>query len=387
MDDPDGQPFGLAPISLADQPLFRQAFKSLAQPISDYSFTNTFVWGASLKLYWLDTDRHLCVFANGTGDLTLLVPPMAQPGAGSADLRDCLQRAFDIMDAYNDRHADRSHTRIEYVSDEMLERINGVTGGRLTLSTTPMGGDYVYDTQRMIDLAGGSLKSKRHARSKFVRDFPEHRTVPLEPAHVPACEALLGMWETRGDEAHDGEVTCDTHLGTDILRHRETLACRAALHNFGALGLTGMALLVGDKVVGFTLGEALSANQVSVLFEKTHPDYHGAAQFIYSEFCRQYWSPYPETNAGDDWGVPSLRFTKASYRPQRMLSKYMLTRQPAVVLSGFGPSDLPESSPRHCPAEAAAVGHAAAPAAAVRVREDIVLRTATKADVPAMMQL
>ena len=391
MEEPGGQPFGLAPISLADQQLFRQTFASLAQPISDYSFANAFVWGASLGVYWRIIDRHLCVFADGTGDLTLLAPPLPLQGATDADLRDCLENAMAIMDAYNDRHSDRSRTRIEYVSDEMLERINVVTGGRLTLSATAMNGDYVYDTQRMIDLAGGALKSKRHARSRFLRENPDHAALPLDESHLPVCEALLDMWLHHGDVSHEGEVTSDTHTGTDILRHRETVACRAALRHFRDLGLTGMVLLVRDRVIGFTLGEALSPNQASILFEKTHPDYPGAAQFIYSEFCRTCWSHLPEVNAGDDWGVPSLRFTKMSYRPSRMLSKYTLTRQPVVAVAGFGPCDLPESSPTHCPGapveSTMGVTAAVLPYDTSSEVTEAFVRPATRADVPAMLEL
>ncbi len=382
MEDPGGQPFGLAPITLADQSYFQPAFARLAQPISDYSFTNTFVWGASLKVYWRVVAEHLCVFANGTGDLTMLMPPMALPGARESNLREALEASLAIMDAYNDVHADRQRTRIEYVSDEMLERIHAVTGGALTLSATAMGGDYVYDTQRMIDLAGGALKSKRHARSRFLRLCGDCRTQPLDEQHVAACEALLEQWQHHGDTAHEGEVTCDTQMGTDILRHRETLACRAALRHFRPLGLRGMVLMTGDQLIGFTLGEALSANQASILFEKTHPDYEGAAQYIFSEFCRQVWSTMGEVNAGDDWGVPSLRFTKASYRPMRMLSKYTLTRQPTIVVAGFGPSDLPESSPRHSGEEV----EVAAEPTPLR-GGTVVVRGATMADVGAMLEL
>ncbi len=103
MDDPDGQRFGLAHITLADKPLFDQAFSALKQPITDYSFASTFIWSSSLKLYWAQADRHLCLFANGTGDLTMLMPPIPQPGARPDDLRDCLRRCFEIMDAYNER--------------------------------------------------------------------------------------------------------------------------------------------------------------------------------------------------------------------------------------------------------------------------------------------
>ncbi|MCX5661606.1 MAG: phosphatidylglycerol lysyltransferase domain-containing protein, partial [Planctomycetota bacterium] len=349
MDDPDGQRFGLAQITLADRPHFDRAFAALKQPITDYSFASTFVWSSSLKLYWARIDQHLCLFANGTGDLTMLMPPIPEPGAREGSLRDALGNCFEVMDAYNARHADRTHSRIEYVSDEMLEMISGVRG--FTLSATPMSGDYVYDMARMIDLAGGGLKSKRHARSKFMRLYPDHRTEPLDESHVPACLALLDLWHQNGDASHDGEVN-DAHIGSDILRHRETTSCHMALEHWRTLGLRAMSLFVGDKLIGFTLGEALSPTQASILIEKTHPDYDGAAQFIFSEFCRQYWAEFPECNAGDDWGIPSLRFTKESYRPVRLLAKNVLTRQAPVVV-GSPAIDMPVEHATHSVANAA----------------------------------
>lgn len=333
MDDPGGQPLGLAPITLADKPLFDDAFGRLAQPTTDYSFANTFIWSSCLKLYWASLDRHLCIFANGTGDLTMLLPPLAQADASEADLDDCLQHCFEIMDAYNDRIADRMHSRIEYVSDELLERL--CTARRLNLSASPMGGDYVYETARMIDLAGGPLKSKRHARTKFMRDYPDWRMTPLGEDHLPVCLELLRFWHHHGDSTHGGEVS-DVQVGSDVLRCRDALSCELALRHQRELGLTGMALLVGPgpgRLIGFTLGEAVSPTQASILVEKTHPDFHGSAQLIFAEFCRRAWSDYPECNAGDDWGIPSLRFTKQSYRPIRLLNKYVLTRPAPVAVA------------------------------------------------------
>jgi ribosomal-protein-alanine acetyltransferase len=54
------------------------------------------------------------------------------------------------------------------------------------------------------------------------------------------------------------------------------------------------------------------------------------AQFIFSEFCRTTWSGRPLVNAGDDWGLETLAWTKSSYRPVKLLKKYALT-PPAVV--------------------------------------------------------
>jgi len=97
MDDLCGQ-YGLKTIELGDKPLFDEAFQTLRQPISDYTFANTFIWRSGLKLYWKEIHGHICVFANGTGDLTMLLPPV-----GEGDLVRTLDECFEIMDDYNDR--------------------------------------------------------------------------------------------------------------------------------------------------------------------------------------------------------------------------------------------------------------------------------------------
>lgn len=331
-EDPDGHRAILAPIQLTDKPRFDALFADLARPISDYSFANTFIWGAPLKLYQARLHHHTCVFANGTGDLTLLMPPLPEPGAGSAsdaDLRDAVRACFDIMDDYNRALGHPAASRIEYVSDELHERLSAAGG--LNLAVAPFAGDYIYDMNKMIQLDGGALKSKRHARGKFMRQHPDHHAEPFDDAHLPACAALLEQWREHGDDAHVGEVN-DERTGSEILRRRDALACRAALDNWRALGMTGMSLFVGDQLIGFTLGEAISPTQASIVIEKTDHRYDGSAQFIFSEFCRRFWADHPECNVGDDWGIPSLRFTKSSYRPIRLLSKHTVTLvQPARV--------------------------------------------------------
>ncbi len=343
MDSDEGLDASLAPVRLSDRPIFHEAFSQLREPISDSCFASTYVWAGALRMFWTSIDGHLCVFANTTGDLTMLLPPMAQPGAEDHALPGVVGACFEIMDAYNARHATVERSRIEYVSDEMLERFSASSA---TLSATPMWGDYVYETARMIDLAGGSLKSKRHARSRFVREHPDHRVEEMRDEHVPACFELLETWAQHGDEMHEGEVS-DVHVGTDVLRERDRLSTRRAIEARRELGLTGMTLLVEGRVAGFTLGQPLTPTQAMVLVEKADPTFVGAAQFIFSEFCRLHWTAYPEVNAGDDWGIPSLRFTKQSYRPRRLLSKYVLTRQPVPVMSTSIPMDLPVRNPRH----------------------------------------
>ena len=314
---------GLQPIGLGDKPVFDLAFSTLKQPISDYCFACTYMWAEALKSSWALLHRHVCVFANGAEDLTMLSPPIGMPGAMPAEFSLAVADCFDIMDAYNDRCNGRDRSRIEYVSDEMLECFSA--SSPFPLAAAPLWADYVYDTRRLVTLDGGDLKSKRHARGKFLRDFPDARAEPLSARHLERCSALLAEWADRADLTHEGEVN-DAQLGTDILRRKDRLSTDRVLGAATELGLKGLAVLVGERLAGFTLGMALSPLQSMVLIEKTSAAFPGCPQFIFSEFCRTALADSTECNAGDDWGIPTLRFTKQSYRPIRLLNKYVLSR-------------------------------------------------------------
>jgi hypothetical protein len=184
--------WGLRSVELADQSRLASYFQSLAEPLSDYTFSQLFTWRNSLRILWKEIEGHLCVFANGTGDLTLLMPPIGDTRSDRA-----LTAAFEIMDAYNVGHGVPHNSRVEYASDELLARFDTARFERLALGT-----DYVYDTQRMIDLAGGDLASKRQAKNRFMRNYAHH-TDAYDPArHLEPCLALLHSWKSHQDNAH-----------------------------------------------------------------------------------------------------------------------------------------------------------------------------------------
>jgi ribosomal protein S18 acetylase RimI-like enzyme len=348
---------GLRPVELADAPLFRRYFATLAAPLSDYTFSQIYTWRNSLHLAWREIAGHLCVFANGCGDLTLLVPPIGDTGSDGA-LRD----ATELMDTYNAAAGVPDRTRVEYASDELLARLDPAG----LAAVAPMGVDYVYDTARMIDLAGGDLASKRQARNRFVRLYP-HRVEVYDPAkHLDACLGLLADWRSHQDAHHTAEPTTNS-----VKRQKETIATELALRSADALGLRGLVVYVEGleagsqssegaassatsslisnhspltSLRGFTLGEPLGGDQSSIVIEKTDLAAKGLAQFIFSEFCRRDWADRPFCNVGDDWGLESLAWTKQSYRPVRLLQKYSLVPARKRCM-GYQPISSPAIGP------------------------------------------
>ena len=330
MDDDPISGWGLRPVELADKSLFGRYFASLADPLSDYTFSQLFTWRNSLRILWRESHGHLCVFANGTGDLTLLMPPIGDTGSQVA-----LNDAFALMDDYNAAHGVPHRSRVEYVSDELLNRI-----GRENLDVRPMGADYVYDVRRMIDLAGGDLASKRQAKNRFVRQHEHFMDIFRPESHKHECLRLLDIWKSTQDGHHAADSDAPTAA---VKRAKETLATVLCLESADTLGLRGSVVYVREphesqpRLRGFTFGEPLGRDQSSITIEKTDLAVKGLAQFIFSEFCRTTWADRPFVNVGDDWGLETLAWTKMSYRPVRMLNKYVV-RKSAVAAVGYVPS-------------------------------------------------
>ncbi len=322
MDDDPFSAWGLRPVELADRARLESYFTSLAEPLSDYTFSQLFTWRNSLRILWRELHGHLCVFANGTGDLTLLMPPIGDTGGDRA-----MAAAFDLMNDYNAVHGVPDRSRVEYVSDELLARFD-----RTGADVCRMGADYVYDVRRMIDLPGGDLASKRQAKGRFLRNYV-HRVEPYHAAaHLDDCRALLERWRNHQDGQHALSPDADTGA---LKRHKESLATDLCLQTASRLGLRGMVVYVrgddGWAVQGFTFGETLGRDQSSITIEKTDLGVKGLAQFIFSEFCRREWCDRPFVNVGDDWGIETLAWTKMSYRPVKLLQKYVLRRTAAVT--------------------------------------------------------
>lgn len=339
MDDGPLPEWGLCSVALTDQAVLEPYLKSLSEPLSDYTFAQLFTWRNSLRILWKVIEGHLCVFANGSGDLTLLMPPIGDGGSDRA-----LQQAFELMDAYNVAVGLPRNSRVEYVSSELLSRFNP-TG----IVVEPLATDYVYETSRMIDLAGGDLASKRQAKNRFMRNYA-FRTEAYDPAlHLDSCLELLNLWKHHQDEHHADQATCSAQK-----RMKESTACGLALREAPLLGLRGMVVHVQNRPMpdgtlplpevpadawslrGFTLGQHLGTDQSSIVIEKTDLQIKGLAQYIFSEFCQTNWSARPLVNVGDDWGLESLAWTKMSYRPVKLLQKYVI-RRPASVKVAFAP--------------------------------------------------
>lgn len=325
----------LRPLELSDRGLFARALANQDEPVSDASFTATYCWAQSLELRIVRLAGHLCLFSSTDGDLTMMLPPLSIDPDDASRLDEAVGAAFAIMDTYNATRHGEGRSRIQYVSKVMADRI--MATGLEGLVCEAMPGDYVYRRSDLVELAGGDLKNKRKLRSRFLREHPDVTTGPITRGDVDACIGLLGQWRASADVRHEGEAN-EELMGVDVLRARDELSTIRYLETIETFGLESMLVRSAGVLVGFTIGEWLTPTMGVVSVEKTMPGVVGAPQFIYSEFCRLCFEGAEEINACDDWGISSLRYTKSSYRPSRMLEKFAITRGPSPETGVVEPS-------------------------------------------------
>ena len=172
--------------------------------------------------------------------------------------------------------------------------------------------DYIYRAEDLATLAGKKYHKKRNLVHQFEKLYENATLVPLSPAHIEEAGALVEQMLTAPD-----------------ISRGEMYECRATLkvlQDFDKLSLVGAALLYGDKLVGFTVGELLD-DTLLVHVEKAEREYKGIYQYLNHAFVRyvQGIADFSLVNREDDSGDEGLRQAKLSYYPTEILHKYHLT--------------------------------------------------------------
>ncbi|MFA5351191.1 MAG: phosphatidylglycerol lysyltransferase domain-containing protein, partial [Candidatus Omnitrophota bacterium] len=91
------------------------------------------------------------------------------------------------------------------------------------------------------------------------------------------------------------------------------------------LDLKGITVKVDENIKGFTFGYKLNNDTFCILYEVTDLSIKGLAQFIFCKFSGGLKN-YNYINIMDDSGLDNLRKVKLSYKPERLITAYVATR-------------------------------------------------------------
>ncbi len=286
------------PITLEDRDLYMSYLLESTERGCEFSFANLYLWGRqSISLL----HGHILFFSQF--DRRSVYPyPL---GDGDKKI---------VLDAIiADAHERGIPCRITGLGTKARQTLEELYPNRFRFHCDEGSFDYVYDIHDLSDLAGKKYHGKRNHLRRFEEAFPHYTTEPLNEENIPATQEMARLWyENRLAEDPHGDY------------HMEQAALKKAFRNYRELGMEGLLLKDGERILAFTMASPLSEDTFDVHFEKAVSGIQGAYAAINREFARYIREKYPRVcylDREEDMGLEGLRKAKRSYYPHHMVEK------------------------------------------------------------------
>ena len=265
----------------------------------EYSFTNIRIWGRQRAAF---VDGFLVLFSQFDRKAVYPFP------VGEGDIRPVLDAII------HDAKMRGIPCCITGLNEENVATLEQLYPGKFRFHCDRNAFDYVYNIDDLADLKGRKFQKKRNHLNRFRSLYPNWRVETLTPVNMDAVREMAADWYNARLE-HDPQA--DFHL--------EQRALRRALDRYDQLGLEGMVLYDGDRVIAFSIASQLHEDTMDVHFEKAREDVDGAYTAInqaFSQYLRDKHLQIRYLDREEDMGIEGLRKAKLSYCPDHMVEKY-----------------------------------------------------------------
>lgn len=174
--------------------------------------------------------------------------------------------------------------------------------------------DYIYLTEDLKNLKGRAYHGKKNHLNYFKKNF-EYEYVPMTSDMADdAMKFIAGFNERKNVSAHEMELLkMEEQAMDDVFRNLETV------------GYRGGVILIDGKIEALAVGGKLGKETITEHIEKANTNYRGLYPAINNEFCINVASGTKYLNREEDMGIENLRKAKLSYKPVRILEKYIGT--------------------------------------------------------------
>ena len=285
-------------LTLEDKPRYDAVLQNCGVRGCEYSFVNLYLWGRQKAAFWHD---HLVFFSQFNRKSVYLFP------VGSGDLLPVVEA---IIDDAKERGIPCRFTGLTHDDCAKLERL---FPGRFRYHIDRDSFDYVYAIEDLVELKGRRFQKKRNHLNRFRADHPDACLVPITAENTPAVCAMVEQW-------YDLRQQENPHMDY----HMERAALKKALRHREELGMEGLLLMDGDKLLAMAMGSRLNKDTFDIHFEKALEANDGTYAAINQGFAQYLREKYPDIcwlDREDDMGLEGLRRAKMSYNPERMIEK------------------------------------------------------------------
>ncbi len=285
---------------LEDKELIERFLKEEQHRNCEMTFANIFLWSRTIyPLTFAVIEDTICFWSEKEKSVTFPV------GAGDK------KKAMELLKAEAKQEGRKLSLRL--VTEEQFVQLQEIYGDKVEITYNRDVADYVYETEKLIQLSGKKYHGKKNHINRFVANHPEWKYEPITKENVSECLAMAEEWGRRNG--------CDT----DIDKQQELSVAMQGLHMLEELDLKGGLLRAEGDVVAFTFGEAVSDDTFVVHVEKAFAEIQGAYPLINREFLKAEAAEFKYVNREDDTGAEGLRKAKLSYHPAFLIEKGIVT--------------------------------------------------------------
>lgn len=304
-------------LSTSDRALIQRFTLYGERQNCDLSFSNLISWRFLYNTQFAVIDDYL-VFRFHTGRHLAYMMPIPKPQVmedGSYRVKPCDECSVKVIRTIRDDSIAMGHPFLMLgVCNYMVDLIEQSFPDTFTIEPNRNFADYIYTRDKLINLSGKKLQSKRNHINKFKSLYPQYTYRPLTEDLIPQCLELEKQWRKVSKNDTD-EQDLDESLSIELR------SMTRAFHRWDRLGLTGGTIWVDDKLVAFTFGCPINQTTFDVCVEKADVNYEGSFSIINQEFVKHLPEQYCYINREEDMGNEGLRRAKLSYHPDILLEK------------------------------------------------------------------
>ena len=287
-------------ITKEEQELFKGFYEKEQSRSCEHSFANNLLWSPFYNTKYCVSGDNL-LFCSGGDRLSVSFP------IGKGDVKLTIQKLMDYF-----KKQDKPFC-MHMVTPEQFKLMEELFPGKFQIEYDRDVADYIYESEKLISLAGKKLHGKRNHINRFLADYPDYQYESITAENKEECLAMANEWRIQNG--------CDE----DPDKKKEFCVTLNALEMLEELNLTGGLIRAGGRIVAFSIGEPLSHDTYVVHIEKAFADVQGAYPIINQQFVIHEASQYTYINREEDTGADGLRQAKLSYHPVFMQEKGVVT--------------------------------------------------------------
>lgn len=299
-------------ISIDNRGILDEYLNGYEYKTSGLSFSAQYMWRDINKFSWDMVGEYMCI--SGISHLELedgielpfMFPPLTATGEYD---KDALRETIYNAKAHFEKKGQPFSLRL--VPFHIMEIIKEAVPEMHFVDDRP-NYDYIYLTQELIDLKGKSFHSKKNHLNYFKKTY-EYEYVEMTSDMADEAMKFIADFNRRKEvPAHEMEML-----------KMEERAMEDVFINLEKVGYSAGAILIDGKIEAIAIGGKLGRNTITEHVEKANVEYRGLYQAINNEFCRNVASKAKYINREEDMGIPNLRKAKLSYKPVKLLEKYI----------------------------------------------------------------